>query len=247
LRNKVIIDLFAAPAAVIPAAIGVSMMILGWALGGGGFLGFAGFIALMAGLGVGATRFFLFKDKIINAAYAALDTLQEQEKTAELDDLDQKLRRDKDPRTQAALRDMRALYAAFHQQVRDSTIKADHKTTEGVEVLFQECVSHLGETLTLNGTIRSMTSDVARRPIQEAREGLIAAVQDTINRLSSIMDGLRQLAVQANTDEMQRVQSELEAGLEVSKQVDNALRGAGKSDYSWLKNRMKQPAEKSAE
>lgn len=238
LRNKVIIDLIAAPIAVIPAAIGLSMMILGWAFGGGGLLGFGGFMSLLAGVGIGLTRFFLFKDKIINKAFQALDILQEEEKTKELDDLDAKLTRDRDPRTQSALRDMRALYHSFHQQVRDSTIKADEISIEGVELLFNECVSHLGETLILNTTIRNMTSEAARTPIQEAREGLIISVQEMINRLSRIMDGLRQLSVQANTDEMERVQRELEQGLEVSKQVDDALRGAGKKDYSWLKSKM---------
>jgi hypothetical protein len=214
------------------------MMILGWAFGGGGILGFGGFMALLAGVGIGATRFFLFKDKIIEKAFNALDTLQEKEKNQELDSLDTKLTKDRDPRTQAALRDMRALYKSFHEQVRSTTIKADTVTTEGVEVLFDECVSHLGETLILNNTIRSMTSEAAKQPIIDAREGLIVEVQKTIDRLSTIMDGLRQIAVSANTKEMERVRTELEQGLEVSKQVDDALRGAGKADYSWLKDRM---------
>lgn len=237
LRNKVIIDLIAAPIAVIPSAIGLSMIILGWAFGTGG-LGFGGLMSLVVGVCIGATRFLLKKDEIIDKAFQALDALQEEEKNKELDDLDTKLTRDRDPRTQSALRDMRALYRSFHEQVRSSIIKADEQTTEGIEVLFNECVSHLGETLVLNDTARNMTSDVAKKPILEAREGLIQSVQDTINRLSSIMDGLRQLSVQTNTEEMERVQRELEQGLEVSRQVDNALRSAGKNDYSWLKSRM---------
>ena len=165
LRNKVLIDLFAAPAAVIPAAIGASMMILGWAFDGGAILGFGGFMALLAGIGVGATRFFLFKDEIIDKAFNALDTLQEEEKNRELDILDTKLTRDRDPRTQAALRDMRALYSSFHEQVRGSTIKADGITIDGVETLFNECVSHLGETLILNNTDRSMSSEAANNQL----------------------------------------------------------------------------------
>jgi hypothetical protein len=240
LRNKVLIDLFAAPAAVIPAAIGASMMILGWAFGGGGILGFGGFMALLAGIGIGVTRFVLFKDKITNKAFAALDTLEEKEKNEELDSLDIKLTKDRDPRTQSALRDMRALYKSFHEQIRGETLKADGTTIDGVETLFNECVSHLGETLILSSTIRSMNSEAAKQPIIDAREGLIVEVQKTIDRLSSIMDGLRQLAVSANTKELERVRSELEQGLEVSKRVDDALRGAGKGnkDYSWLKDRM---------
>jgi hypothetical protein len=238
LRNKVLIDLFAAPAAVIPAAIGATMMILGWAFGGGGILGFGGFLALLSGIGIGATRLFLYRDEITEKAFQALDTLQEEEKNKKLDTLDTKLTKDRDPRTQAALRDMRALYKSFHEQVRSATIKADAVTVDGVETLFDECVSHLGETLILNNTIRSMSSDTAKQPIIDARLGLIVEVQKTIDRLSTIMDGLRQLGVSANTQELERVRTELEQGLEVSRQVDNALNGAGKSDYSWLKNRM---------
>lgn len=237
LRKKVLIDLFAAPIAVIPAAIGVSMMVLGWAFGAG-FISFAGFPILLSGVGVGATRFFLFKGKIIDEAFKALDKLQEKEKNKELDALDRKLTKDRDSRTQGALRDMRVLYRHFHEQLQDKSIKADYKVIENVEFLFDRCIAHLSETLVLNKNISRMSSKEAKSTLREAREQLVVEVQDTVNRLSTIMDGLRQLTIKPNTEELERVTAELEQGLEINRRIDEEISNAGRNDYSWLREKL---------
>jgi len=240
LKSQVIIDLFASPVAVIPIAVGLTATLFSWAFGGQSTLGFYGILTALAGVGAGATRFFLFKDEIIEKAFNTLDTLKEKEKQKELDDLDSRLIKDKDSRTQSALREIRALYILFHEQLRLKVLEADEQTQEGIEKLFSECVSYLEQTLVFQKTIKALKDKKARKPIVEAREKLIIEVQEAVGRLASIIDGLRKNSVEVDTSEIKRISEELEQSLEISKKVNEQLGKIERQDYSWLKNRIKE-------
>ena len=109
-KRKVYLDLFASPYSLLPFAGGLTSLMAGWAVGGEQTLMIAGVAGVLAGIGVTASRLIWGIEGLTEKAYEYQVDKQQKDQEQRLDELDDKLTKDRDPRTQTCLRELRLLY-----------------------------------------------------------------------------------------------------------------------------------------
>ncbi len=229
-RRKMLMRLFASPWTLVPALAGITDLLALWTFDlNSGPAMFAGVAAILAAVGVTATRFFVSKEDLGKKVVHELEAEAQAERERALDDLDRRLAADGDPRTEWSLRDLRALTKAFDSS-RDWSAGVDSFTAMGinsrVEELFGSCVKSLEKTLQLWNTARTMATRDAQQPILQQRERIIADVGESIKQLGKILAGIQSVTAGSDSQasELARVREELDRGLEVARSVAERMK-----------------------
>jgi hypothetical protein len=226
-RRKVLLDLAAHPATLLPAVLGMTSLLAGWAFSDISTLGFAGVVGLLVAAGATATRWLLGRDTIFRRAYDELQEEAEKTRNEQLDALDRRLREDNDPRPEALLADLRTIYQGFRENGEWSRKLADRSAVEiasTVEKLFQGCIAFLERTAELWETARKLRTDDARRHLLETRESILAEIGRSIQQLAKTIDGVMTLTVTGDeADALARLRGDLDANLEVARKVEQRM------------------------
>lgn len=233
-RNKVLLDLFASPSSLLPIVGGLSALILSWALEGGAAatcLGL-GMVGILGGLGIFATRLILGLEDITNKAYEYLhaDKLKKQEEA--LDELQDKLRKDRDPRTQKSLRELRELYSTFVEDVNAGKItRAAHEVLEIVEELFCASVDQLKRSYELWQSARKKDEPSKEKTLQR-REEVVREVVDTIQHLARTIGQFRALSTKRDRKNLSRLREELDEAIQVARKTEKRMASWEQEAYS---------------
>lgn len=226
LRKRMLLRLLGSPGTVAPLMLGITALTAVGAFGLNPGLGL--FAALSGFLGAGGaffTQLLLGGKKIAQELIAEMAREQKQANERALDDLDHRLATaDNDPRTETALRDLRALLDAFEENVSRSDgfhVHALFGVRSMVTQLFDRCVQSLEQTLRLWQMAQRLHSSAAREPILQQRESIITEIHATINHLSDTLVALQKLDVGASgRTELNRIRDELDRSLSVAKTVE---------------------------
>lgn len=180
IRNRVIMDLLANPVTLGPILGGLTTSMVSWAFGSalGVFGGLAGFLV---GAGILFTKFVFQLESVTQKAYE--DLQQEKEKTFNdsLDRLDALLCKDKDPRPENCLRELRILHADLKQELKLKPYNGE--IVSNFEKLFDTCVKSLEETHRLWEAGRKLSSTEKRR-IQDQREEIVVEIEQMTVQLA---------------------------------------------------------------
>ena len=222
-KKKVLLEVFASPWTVLPAAAGFSAWMLSWAMDGSMFLNFAGLAGVLGGLGMLATRLIFGLEQITEKAYVFVNEKQRQEQEAALDALDKKLRRDKDPRTQDLLRQLRHLYASFQSDAQQGKITGTtHPILSNVDRLFRAAVSHLERSYELWRTIKRMKGD-ARESLRQERDDIIQEVADTVEHLGRTIRQFHTFKSKEGESELVKLRQELDETMRVARRAEERV------------------------
>jgi len=228
-RKNVLVRLLSSPWTLWPFVAGVTALLGLWTFSiRSGIAVFAAIAAILGGLGIFGTRLLLGSESL---GREAIQELQEEARAARdkrLDELDGKLASDGDPRTEASLRDLRALAKAFHDgQAWSASLNArsTFDILAGVEQLFNRCVISLEKTLELWYAARDMATLEARDPILEQRERIIEDVGKSIGQLGKILAGIQTLGTEGGVEnsDLARIRQELDQSLEVARSVEKRI------------------------
>lgn len=227
-RRKVLLDLVAAPSTLIPAALGASSLLVSLAADGNTALwAFAGIAGLLGSMGVLATRWIYGADAIMRRAHESLTRADQQAKDRELDELDRRLRTDKDPRPEACLADLRALRDGFQNDATWSAgvgPRSSQEIANKVEKLFQACIISLRRSHDLWETASRMRTADARQSALEQRERLVEEIRASVKQLAKTIDGVRAMSLQQKQDQdLSQVRQELDESLEVARRVEERM------------------------
>jgi hypothetical protein len=228
LRRKVILDLLSTPWTVVPTVAGASSLLVAWAAEiGGGWLTFAGVAGLLAGVGSLATQFIFNVEEATRRAAEAMEAEKRQEHEDKLDELHQRLKKDKDQRDEQSLEQLRKMYRQFQQDQAWASHLAQRSALEignKVEKLYQGCIISLERSLALAEAARKMNTSDGRRRLMDSREKLLAEVQQSIDQLAKVIDGVRALAMDQHADaHLAEVRRELDESLEVARRVEQRM------------------------
>jgi hypothetical protein len=218
-KKKVYLDIFAAPGTLLPVAGGLTAWIASWAMGGNAAMNFAGLAGVMTGIGVLATRLILQLDKITNAAYEHTVEKQRRKQAEALEHLRERLVRDRDPRTQNCLEELRHLYARLKEKVDEGHVNsAAFGVIEGVDRIFRTCIEQLEHSVDLWETARRMRGS-ARDQILAQRESLVVEICETVDHLGKSVEKFHAVTTNKNRSELARLRGELDQSMEVARQV----------------------------
>jgi hypothetical protein len=231
-RKKVLLDLFATPGTLLPLVGGLTLLIGGWALDAGAAVGFLGLVGVLAGLGVAATRLIFGLEEITNRAYEYVHDQEWKNQQKALDKLDHKLIRDRDPRTQDALRQVRHLYTTLLEDVKAGKItRNSHEILQKVEALFRACVDQLQRSYKLWSTARRLSGDARQRVLQQ-REKVVQEVVRAVDHLDQTIEQLRGLTAKSDEEDLGQLRSELDEAIEVARRTEQRLASWDRKNYS---------------
>ncbi len=191
-----------------------------------------GVMAFLVGV-CGSVGMFLTKLLVGGEQYAKKAIKETQKEATEsreraLDNLEKRLEADNDKRTEAALRDLRALETALHDLDETGAISLSPPAVVEIMAdtaqLFDQCVVHLEKTLALWETAHQMRTKAARQPILDNREKILVEIFQCVREMGKTLVDVQQLGADSNGEKLASVRGELEQNLAVARQVDARIR-----------------------
>lgn len=221
LRQKVLLNLASSPITLIPSLAGISILFVLWTFSiNTPLMAFLGILGLLAGVGSFFTRLFMGDSRVAEKSIADLRREREQEQIDRLDELSDQLTKDRDPRTEKMLQDLRALVKTFKESSHDGNLNAsslgDIRT--GIEDLFEEGVKMLRKSLEFYRTARDINDTSTRETILGRREEVLNDVQKSVDQLGTLLTDIQRMDV-ADDSQQERIRRELKDSFEVAKRV----------------------------
>ncbi len=222
-KRKVLLDLFASPSTLVPLAGGLTLLMASWAAGGHGLFNFTGVAAILGGLGLLATRLIFGLERITDQAYQYVIDRQHAQQEAALDQLDEKLVEDRDPRTETCLRRLRELYANLKNDMKEARVTSwSLRVVEGVDQMFHLCVEHLKRSRQLWEESRRLDGR-ARQTVLQRRDQLVREVEDSVRHLSETIDRLQSLGGRQKKSDLARLREELDESILVARRAEERM------------------------
>jgi len=235
-RRKYLLGLLTSPLTLLPVVAGATCVMVSTALGV--FFpaaALAGAVSVAVGGGVLFQRLVLGCEKIAQAAQQEVEAETGRAREAELDRLDEELVRDRDARTQAALRDVRVLVDAFDKsdfwkESVNAKSRLDLLCT--VEDIFRQCVTSLRRTLELQRLAKESATEEVRGPIMAQRERIIVGVQQLVAGLAQTLRHLSELGAskEGMGPGLTKLGEELTHQLDIARRVDERMKSLGLKD-----------------
>jgi len=222
-RQKVMLDLFASPGTLIPVVVGVSALMLSWAIGGDAAANAIGIIGVIGGVGHFASRLVLGLESMTQRAYEAILQRDEKHRKDSLDKLEADLRNDKDGRTDASLKQLRNLHDQFQSARAKNRLIANHpQLTSRVEEIFDASVLQLQRSLELYELSLKLTGP-AKKNVLDEREQVITDVLKTRDHMNAIIEQFHTLTIRRESSELGRLRNELDETLQVAKRTEERM------------------------
>ena len=150
-----------------------------------------------------------------------------------LDELDNKLCHDLDPRIETALRRLRELQIDFKKQIRTGVIgtQAGSFIIERVDDLFDGCILQLRQSFEMFKAARKL-SGKERTKLQKQRKTIVDDVVESIKELGKTITKCFSMATDRTSsmaDKRKELQSTMEGIAKAEQEVENIMNG--KKDY----------------
>ncbi len=214
-RKKVLLDLVASPMTVLPVTVGGSCLLAAWALGSGGLLAFAGAGGILIGIGSLVSRFILGIDKLSSDIFKYENEEQFKQKEEKLNELDSRLCKDGDRRTEKLLRELRKLNSSFQDDINEGMVTANINTIlEKVQQLFKGCISQLEHSLSLSG---------------DNHDKVIGEVTASVEQLKKIIKEFHSFRTEKMTSNLQQLRDDLEKSMEVARITEEHISSIDKN------------------
>lgn len=229
-RRKILSKILSSPLTLLPFVVGTTIMVALWAAGTHQDIGvLAGLAGVLGSAGVFVNRLLFRGERLAEEAVTELMDESDAERERMLDDLDARLSADDDPRTEAALRDLRLLQKTFEELLASGTLDLNTVSAtdivSGIQQLFDQCVASLEQTLRLAKTIRGLRTSAARAPIIQQRKEILADVESSIRQFGEVLAAVHKFGEQdKGATELARVGKELDQRLAVAKQVESRIK-----------------------
>lgn len=224
-RREVLLKYLTHPLTVVPAAIGATGLLLGWAFGSG-LLAFGGLGLLAITGGLLVTRLISSNTAIEEKVLERLQDEERKQRKDSLDDLAKKLEKDDDDRDEEALDDLRQLVKAFHED-RSWEASVDPGTAiellNGVDRLFRSSEQTLRDSLELRQKAKKASSKV-RKSFMKRRDVLIEDVEASVDRLRHLFEELQTMRpLHDSGEDLRSIREELDSSLEMAKQISEKV------------------------
>lgn len=222
LKKKILVEGLAHPAGLSMIAAGASMIFLGMIFGSFS-LSVMGFLSTVLGVGIGITNLVCRFDSIKKNILTEQAKQIQMDRNRKLDDLEKRLTKDKDPRDQRYLREIRRLYNSLVWDTLRGKIDTIHIDTllPRIEELFESCIKELEYSYRLWEMQRSVKGDAKRR-LQEERDSVIASVGKIVDNFSEAVTAVMLLGVKRGQSP-QEIAAKLDNDLVIAKRVDQRL------------------------
>ena len=206
----------------VPVGVGLAGLAASW-LFSSPLLFIGGLTILVLGIAGLVSRYLSEDNRIENDILKQMKAKAKQRTQAYLDDLEKVLAITPDPRDEKALRELRGLLTAFHENGAwersvDETSAINIRL--GVERLFKSAVKTLRESYNLLVQSQNTQSTKVREAHLKRREMLITEVQESVHRMENMFEQLQTMRPLEETGEdLAALRDELDNNLKIALEV----------------------------
>ncbi len=222
-----------APSVVLPIVAGASSWLVSWAANGVDSLKVAGLVLVLSGVGWLATRVIFYSDDV--AAKILLDDALKLVKADEdkLDQLQFRLRADKDYRTKDYLTLLRTCRSDFEEFAKKPGIAIQsQEIVKQVRQLFWSATEQLEQSLKLYSLAVRLSGDEKKNILSE-REHTLSEIRVSIEHMQSAVKHYQELMDKEQQSDLGSLRDELDASLRVAKRTEERMRELESSiDYN---------------
>jgi Mg2+ and Co2+ transporter CorA len=211
---------------------------MSWAAGGVTALTVVGMVGVLGGIGWMATRVIFFSDDIA----AKLVREQEQKardlEEAKLDELQFRLRADRDYRTKDYLTLLRTCKSDFEDFAKKPGIALQSQDiVSQVRELFWSATDQLERSLKMFALADRLNGD-QKKQITDQREQVLEEIRESVDHMQSAVTHYRDLIQREQQSDLSSLRDELDTSLRVAKRTEERMRELeGTIDYdSYLKD-----------
>jgi hypothetical protein len=228
LTKRILLNLFRSPLVSVPIALGAATWAAGLAMGEPvGFLSFLGFLGVSMGIGTGLTKLVLFTKGMTRCTFQNVWDDQDHTQDSYLDQLDERLAADNDPRTNEYIAELRRQ----RDRLVNSELINNHAHSKilpeiksNAEKLFHSCLNSLERSLVFWDAANQMATREARQELLDSREQLLDEIRNSVCLLGMSLDCLHTSALRRDdTTDLAQIRQELEMGLEVAQRVEQRM------------------------
>ena len=218
LKKQILIELVVTPYTVIPTTLGLACGILSLVIPP---LSLFAFIGIGFGVAALLTNLMFNTKSVAERATKRWHRDQRSRRNKELDDLDRKLVKDRDSRTQSFLRDLRQIYFSFVDDQANGKIKTSvsSQILDHIDKIFETCVNSLRHSYELWEQSQKM-SDSLRHQVEAKRNKMLEEVKVNVTQLFEAISEVRALCLKSNEGQIDELQKRLRDQLEVAQSVD---------------------------
>jgi hypothetical protein len=210
------------PDTAFPLGLGLVALLAAFALGGGVPLILLASLAIMAGAAFLAIRTVLGLGQLGQQLLQRLFETQQSRQVRRLDELDERLRSDPDPRLHGLFLRLSQLYQSLEHDVRQGNVKITAADLlQSIEKLFRACLEHLEMAHRLGEAARH--TGAAGSAEWGQREELVAEVDQTVSHLESVAAKLSSRSLGRKKSELKRMRDELDETLRIAQRVDERM------------------------
>ena len=237
-RSRIVSELLWAPSVALPLVAGASAWLMSWAASGVPLLNVAGLALVLGGVGWMATRVIFLADDV--AAKVLRDDAEKVIKAEEdkLDQLQLRLRADRDFRTKDYLTLLRTCRGEFEEFAKRPGIAIQsQEIVKQVRQLFWSATEQLEQSLKLRMLAERLMGD-EKKKILEQREHTLSEIRVSIEHMQSVVKHYQELMSKEQNTNLESLRDELDASLRVAKRTEERMRDLeGSLD---LESRLKQ-------
>lgn len=213
--KKIATDLFASPWSLGPLLAGITSIILTWGLKLPP-IGFGlGIIGIATGIGVFFTRLIFGREEIAQRAIELVHEAKREDLYGKLDDLNEKLKTDRDKRTGECLRSLRQLHESY---VADKEQTNEELRTQ-VEAVFYACIKHLEKSFEMWEDSRKLNGQ-PKQDLLNDRNKVVAEIVTTIEHLGGAIREFHSFSVNHGDDELSALRKELDLTMRAARKTE---------------------------
>ncbi len=228
-RNRALWNLLAAPSVCLPTVLGAAALAMALIFGNpGGMPGTFGIAGVALGIGWAAWQWLTQSRQLKETAREQLQSGAEREHRSYLRRLQRRLRKDKDPRTNEIVKQLKDLRSRLG---RVGVIGGGGRSDAATEIrddaraLYRSAIASLERTLQHHHAAAEMTTLELREQLLSARESLIEELRQSVVHLAATLDHLQASALEPGrqSEELSRMRDELRMGLDVARNVEQRM------------------------
>ncbi len=224
LRSRIASELLWAPSVVLPVVAGASAWLISWAANGPMALNVMGLVGVLGGVGWLATRVIFLADDV--AAKILLEDAQKivQAEETKLDDLQYRLRVDRDFRTKDYLTLLRTCRSEFEEFAKKPGIAIQsQEIVKQVRQLFWSAIDQLEQSLKMHSLADRLNGD-QKSSVLGQREHILTEIRESIDHMQSAVKQYQELMNKENNNNLNSLRDELDASLRVAKRTEERMR-----------------------
>jgi hypothetical protein len=232
LRTRIARDLLWAPSVVLPVVAGASAWLMSWAAGNVTTLNIVGLVGVIGGIGWLATRTIFFADDI-----AIRLTKEDAEKIIKaeedkLDELQFRLRSDRDFRTKDYLTLLRTSRHEFEEFAKRPGIAIQsQEIVKQLRELFWSSIGQLDRSLKMHVLAERLNGE-QRKKVLVQREEVLQDIDKSIEHMQSAIKHYQSRMDEAHHTDLSSIRDELDESIRIAKRTEERMRELeGQIDY----------------